>query len=88
MHDSGQPDPPFTQFASIGTGFSAIGLGATLQRWYGLDDIQFFDRQSDLGGTWFANSYPGEPENMTPKAFHLCPGVIALDTVFAGLVTH
>ncbi|CCF40220.1 hypothetical protein CH063_10847 [Colletotrichum higginsianum] len=27
-------DPPsYTQFACVGTGFSAIGLGATLKRW-------------------------------------------------------
>ncbi|OBR14566.1 Dimethylaniline monooxygenase [Colletotrichum higginsianum IMI 349063] len=53
-------DPPsYTQFACVGTGFSAIGLGATLKRWYGIGDIRFFERHSQLGGTWFINQYPG-----------------------------
>ncbi|EEU35851.1 uncharacterized protein NECHADRAFT_91586 [Fusarium vanettenii 77-13-4] len=49
----------YSQFACIGTGFSAICLGATLKRWYGISDIQFFERYSELGGTWFGNKYPG-----------------------------
>ncbi|KAJ4424050.1 hypothetical protein N0V82_001297 [Gnomoniopsis sp. IMI 355080] len=49
----------YTQFACIGTGFSGIGLGATLKRWYNISDIQFFERNSSLGGTWLANRYPG-----------------------------
>lgn len=49
----------YSQFACIGSGFSAIGLGATLQRWYGLTDIKFFERSSELGGMWFTNKYPG-----------------------------
>ncbi|KAK3385465.1 hypothetical protein B0H63DRAFT_433197 [Podospora didyma] len=52
-------EPSYSQFACIGSGFSAIGLGATLQRWYGISDIRFFERHSDLGGTWFINQYPG-----------------------------
>ncbi|KAK0649535.1 monooxygenase [Cercophora newfieldiana] len=50
---------PYTQFACIGSGFSAIGLGATLQRWYGISSIRFFERAPDLGGTWTVNQYPG-----------------------------
>ena len=49
----------YSQFACIGSGFSAIGLGATLKRWYGISDVQFFERDDNLGGTWYANSYPG-----------------------------
>ncbi|KAK3485558.1 uncharacterized protein B0T23DRAFT_390620 [Neurospora hispaniola] len=54
-------DPVFSysQFACIGSGFSAIALGATLQRWYGITDIRFFEKQSQLGGTWHINQYPG-----------------------------
>ncbi|KAK0611210.1 hypothetical protein B0T14DRAFT_488027 [Immersiella caudata] len=50
---------PYTQFACIGTGFSAIALGATLSRWYGITSVAFFDRTHDLGGTWTVNQYPG-----------------------------
>ncbi|KAF5248255.1 hypothetical protein FANTH_6048 [Fusarium anthophilum] len=49
----------YSQFACIGAGFSGIALGATLKRWYGITDIRFFERHSDLGGTWYANKYPG-----------------------------
>ena len=49
----------YSQFACIGSGFSAIAVGATLQRWYGIDDVRFFESQPTLGGTWFANQYPG-----------------------------
>jgi cation diffusion facilitator CzcD-associated flavoprotein CzcO len=43
----------------IGTGFSGICVGAQLQRWYGVDDVVFFDRQETCGGTWWINAYPG-----------------------------
>ncbi|KAI3535589.1 monooxygenase [Colletotrichum abscissum] len=49
----------YSQFACIGSGFAAIGLGATLKRWYGIEDVKFFERHSQLGGTWFINRYPG-----------------------------
>lgn len=49
----------YSQFACVGTGFSAIGLGATLQRWYSIDDIVFFEKCEKLGGTWFISQYPG-----------------------------
>ena len=49
----------YSQFACIGAGLSAIGLGATLKRWYGITDVRFFERHDDLGGTWHANTYPG-----------------------------
>ena len=49
----------YSQFACVGTGFSAIGLGATLKRWYNIEDIAFFEQHSTLGGTWAINKYPG-----------------------------
>lgn len=49
----------YSKFACIGTGFSAIGLGATLKRWYGITDVRFFERHDNLGGTWHINRYPG-----------------------------
>ncbi|KAK3313629.1 hypothetical protein B0H66DRAFT_522770 [Apodospora peruviana] len=58
-HQDRDNDPPFTQFACIGSGFSAIALGATLKRWYGITSIRFFEKEADLGGTWFVNKYPG-----------------------------
>ncbi|CAH0045222.1 unnamed protein product [Clonostachys solani] len=52
-------EPTYSQFACIGGGFSGIGLGATLQRWYGITDVRIFERDEFYGGTWWANSYPG-----------------------------
>ncbi|KAE8347628.1 hypothetical protein BDV24DRAFT_146455 [Aspergillus arachidicola] len=52
--------PTYSQIACVGAGLSAVALGATLQRWYGLEDIQFFERHPTSGGTWYINSYPGE----------------------------
>lgn len=49
----------YTQFACIGSGFSGIGLGATLQRWYGIKDFRLFERNDQVGGTWLVNKYPG-----------------------------
>ncbi|EFQ29328.1 monooxygenase [Colletotrichum graminicola] len=49
----------YSQFACIGSGFAGIGMGAQLKRWYGIEDIQFFERHHTLGGTWFINKYPG-----------------------------
>lgn len=50
----------YSQFACIGTGFSGIGLGATLKRWYNISDVVLFERESKLGGTWLINQYPGQ----------------------------
>ncbi|KAH7010550.1 monooxygenase [Ilyonectria destructans] len=52
-------EPSYSRFACIGTGFSGIALGATLRRWYDMDDIQYFERHDKLGGTWWVNQYPG-----------------------------
>ncbi|KAL4778298.1 hypothetical protein BJX76DRAFT_148886 [Aspergillus varians] len=51
--------PSYSQIACIGAGISGIAVGATLKRWYQLDDIRFFERHSDCGGTWHISSYPG-----------------------------
>lgn len=59
MTESGAKNCNYSQFACIGAGFSGIGLGATLKRWYQIDDVRFFERQSEPGGTWWANQYPG-----------------------------
>lgn len=42
----------------VGTGFG--GMGAAIQlRHMGIDSILMLDRESDLGGTWHINHYPG-----------------------------
>lgn len=51
--------PSYSRVACIGAGLAGIALGVQLKRWYNLDDIQLFERNDDLGGTWYVNSYPG-----------------------------
>ncbi|KIV93232.1 hypothetical protein PV10_04462 [Exophiala mesophila] len=59
----------YSKFACVGTGFSGIGLGATLRRWYNESDIRYFERRDKLGGTWYINKYPGAACDV-PSAFY------------------
>ncbi len=42
----------------IGCGFAGIAMGVRLLR-EGIEDFTIFESASDLGGTWFHNTYPG-----------------------------
>jgi cation diffusion facilitator CzcD-associated flavoprotein CzcO len=42
----------------VGAGFGGIGAAIQLNR-LGYDNIVILDRESDLGGTWHVNRYPG-----------------------------
>jgi cation diffusion facilitator CzcD-associated flavoprotein CzcO len=42
----------------VGAGFGGIGAAVALQR-HGVDDFVVLEREEDLGGTWWANTYPG-----------------------------
>ncbi|MEJ7634900.1 NAD(P)/FAD-dependent oxidoreductase [Aeromicrobium sp.] len=44
--------------AIIGAGFGGIGAAIQLRR-LGHDDLVILERESDLGGTWHVNRYPG-----------------------------
>ncbi|MFJ6095622.1 flavin-containing monooxygenase [Williamsia muralis] len=46
------------QTAIIGTGFGGIGAAIRLKE-NGFDDLVIFERASEVGGTWQANTYPG-----------------------------
>lgn len=52
-------DNPFhTRIAIIGSGFGGLGTAIRLKG-QGVDDFLIFERDSDVGGTWRDNSYPG-----------------------------
>ena len=51
--------PSYSLVACIGGGMSAVALGASLRRWYGIEDIRIFERLAGSGGTWWTNTYPG-----------------------------
>jgi cation diffusion facilitator CzcD-associated flavoprotein CzcO len=63
------PIPSYSQIACVGTGLSAIALGATLKRWYSLEDIRFFEREREAGGTWNINRYPGTSSAQSLSSF-------------------
>ncbi|RMZ77538.1 hypothetical protein DV737_g4336, partial [Chaetothyriales sp. CBS 132003] len=43
----------------IGAGESGIAMGCRLRSQLGFDQFRIFERKSGLGGTWYANKYPG-----------------------------
>jgi cation diffusion facilitator CzcD-associated flavoprotein CzcO len=47
-----------TTVAIIGSGFSGIGLAIRLKQ-DGVDDFVVLERNDGVGGTWWANTYPG-----------------------------
>ncbi len=42
----------------VGAGFGGIAAAIELRR-HGITDVTILEKASDLGGTWFYNSYPG-----------------------------
>ena len=51
--------PAHVRIAIVGTGFSGLGAAIALtHEGYG-DDLILLERRSDVGGTWYDNSYPG-----------------------------
>jgi cyclohexanone monooxygenase len=46
------------RIAIIGAGFGGLGAAIRLTQ-RGDDDLVVFERESDVGGTWWANTYPG-----------------------------
>src|ERR1700759_3111604 len=47
-----------TTVAIIGSGFSGIGLSIRLRQ-EGIEDFVVLERNAGVGGTWWANTYPG-----------------------------
>ncbi|KAK6355639.1 hypothetical protein TWF718_000032 [Orbilia javanica] len=43
----------------VGAGESGLCMGAQLKRQLNIDDFVIYERHSDIGGTWYANTYPG-----------------------------
>jgi len=54
-----QPAPRHVRVAIIGAGFGGLGAAIRLQRDLGERDVAIFERHADVGGTWWANTYPG-----------------------------
>nr|MBA3719385.1 NAD(P)/FAD-dependent oxidoreductase [Nocardioidaceae bacterium] len=50
--------PPDHRVVVVGAGFAGIGMGIKLKQ-AGIDDFVLLEKDTDLGGTWRDNSYPG-----------------------------
>ena len=60
----------------IGTGFSGLGMAIKLNQ-LGVDNYILIERQAHVGGTWYANTYPGcacdVPSNLYSFSFEPNP---------------
>jgi cation diffusion facilitator CzcD-associated flavoprotein CzcO len=50
--------PTVVDIAIVGAGFSGLGTAIRLRQ-QGIDDFVVLERHEDVGGTWWANTYPG-----------------------------
>jgi len=50
--------PAHMPIAIVGAGFAGMGMGIRLLQ-SGVEDFVIMERDSDVGGTWSANTYPG-----------------------------
>ncbi|MGH2979193.1 MAG: flavin-containing monooxygenase [Solirubrobacterales bacterium] len=55
---NGGPAGGHAPIAILGAGFGGLGMAIRLKQ-EGVDDFVVFERDPDVGGTWWANSYPG-----------------------------
>ena len=49
---------PHVDVAIVGSGFAGIGAAQRLKE-AGIEDFAILERAEDVGGTWWANTYPG-----------------------------
>lgn len=52
------PSPSHVRVAIVGAGFGGLGMAIKLDQ-AGIDDFVVLERDGDVGGTWWANTYPG-----------------------------
>jgi cation diffusion facilitator CzcD-associated flavoprotein CzcO len=50
--------PEHVDIAIVGAGFGGLGMAIGLKQ-AGMNDFTVLERAPDVGGTWFANTYPG-----------------------------
>src|SRR5437660_8368951 len=69
--------PAHVDVAIVGAGFGGLGMAIELKR-SGHRDFVVLERAADVGGTWFANTYPGcqcdIPSNLYSFSFAPNPG--------------
>ena len=50
--------PGHARIGILGAGFGGLGMAIKLKQ-AGIDDFVIWERDDDVGGTWWANTYPG-----------------------------
>jgi cation diffusion facilitator CzcD-associated flavoprotein CzcO len=55
---NGSSPSPDRELAIIGAGFSGIGVAIKAAE-AGIEDLEILEKGSDVGGTWYWNTYPG-----------------------------
>ena len=62
--------------AILGAGFGGLGMAIRLKQ-TGVEDFVVFERDEEVGGTWWANTYPGcqcdVPSHLYSYSFALNP---------------
>jgi cation diffusion facilitator CzcD-associated flavoprotein CzcO len=53
-----EPTATDVSVAVVGSGFSGLGMAIRLKQ-EGIEDFVVLERAADVGGTWYANTYPG-----------------------------
>src|SRR5438067_11079423 len=65
-----------TRIAVVGAGFAGLGAAIRLRQ-KGIDDVVVFEKNPDVGGTWWDNGYPGcqcdVPSHLYSFSFALNP---------------
>ncbi|PLB39788.1 flavin-containing monooxygenase [Aspergillus candidus] len=64
-----QNDSAHTPVVIIGAGFSGLAMACQLKQQLDFHDFVIYDRAPELGGTWYANRYPGCGVDI-PAAFY------------------
>src|SRR5881392_1750486 len=50
--------PHHARIGILGAGFGGLGMAIRLKQ-VGIDDFVIWERDTEVGGTWWANTYPG-----------------------------
>jgi cation diffusion facilitator CzcD-associated flavoprotein CzcO len=58
MDDGNDLQPDHHRVAILGAGLAGIGMAIRLRQ-RGIEDFVIIEREDDLGGTWYVNTYPG-----------------------------
>ncbi|KAF8461856.1 4-hydroxyacetophenone monooxygenase [Kalaharituber pfeilii] len=68
MGKGGAHAPEYSTLLIVGAGLSGIATAWYFKKKFG-EDYVIYDRQRDLGGTWWANRYPGYPAMLYSFSF-------------------